>query len=96
MNRPPADSVLCVPSHSVPGYAIFFLCGLASVGLRPSPLLFAVRVSSQRGAGDLIVAIPQGMAKPSKFSPHDFKVNITLASYSPHLCFSCFFRSVAL
>ena len=44
------------------------------------------------GAGDLAVALPQGMAEPSKFSFPNLNVNTRLTSYSPQLCVSYFFR----
>jgi hypothetical protein len=82
-NRLPVNSILCIPSRNVPGFAVFFLYSPA-----PSPLPIILWVPSQGCAGNLIIAFPQCMAEPSKFSSPD----IRLTSYSPHLHVSYFLR----
>ena len=76
-NRPPVDSLSCVPSHNVPGLAIIFLYALVPLFLWPFPLPTALWVPSQGGAVDLIVAFSQDMAESSKSSSSNSKVNIT-------------------
>lgn len=60
-------SILYIPSHNVPGFAVFFLNSPAPVGLWPSLFPIALWVPSQGGAVDLVVAF--------RVSFPDFKVN---------------------
>jgi hypothetical protein len=86
-NRQVADCILCVCSHIVPGFTIFFVYSPAPVGLRPFRHAIAMCVPIQGTAGDITVAFSQGMAKPSNLPSSDLKVTIRLISYLQQLCY---------